>query len=91
MKNRYLLAIEDPFEIDHNVARTVIHDGIVSIRDEFRRAWGILQRVGQGHTNVDDLFEPSLSLQPPVSEKEAEPAVDGAVPPSAEGAVQKDT
>ncbi len=28
--NRYLFAIEDPFEIDHNVARTVTHRGIVA-------------------------------------------------------------
>ncbi|KAL6881501.1 hypothetical protein J3F83DRAFT_722522 [Trichoderma novae-zelandiae] len=45
---RYLFAIEDPFEIDHNVARTVTHNGIVSIRDEFRRAWRILRAAGNG-------------------------------------------
>lgn len=45
---RYLLAIEDPFEIEHNVARTVGHHGLVSIRDEFRRAWNLLERVGVG-------------------------------------------
>lgn len=42
---RYLLAIEDPFEIEHNVARTVGHNGIVTIRDEFRRAWYIISNV----------------------------------------------
>lgn len=46
VRMRYLLAIEDPFEIDHNVARTVTHDGIVSIRDEFRRAWRIIKAAG---------------------------------------------
>ncbi|KAI4230369.1 MAG: hypothetical protein L6R40_008034, partial [Gallowayella cf. fulva] len=38
IRQRYLLAIEDPFEINHNVGRTVVHNGIVAIRDEFRRA-----------------------------------------------------
>ncbi|KAL7951122.1 hypothetical protein V8C42DRAFT_308562 [Trichoderma barbatum] len=47
---RYLFAIEDPFEIDHNVARTVTHNGIVSIRNEFRRAWRILRAAGNGDT-----------------------------------------
>jgi terminal uridylyltransferase len=48
---RYLLAIEDPFEIDHNIARTVGHSGIVAIRNEFRRAWEILSKIkyGDGH------------------------------------------
>lgn len=50
--NRYLFAIEDPFELDHNVARTVTHPGIVAIRDEFRRAWKILQFVGRAGSGV---------------------------------------
>ncbi|OAA51081.1 Poly(A) RNA polymerase cid13 [Beauveria brongniartii RCEF 3172] len=52
---RYLFAIEDPFEIEHNVARTVTHNGIVSIREEFRRAWRIIQAAGQGLPR-DDLL-----------------------------------
>ncbi|TVY81984.1 Terminal uridylyltransferase cid1 [Lachnellula suecica] len=47
IRHRYLFAIEDPFELDHNVARTVTHNGIVSIRDEFRRAWRIIRAVGK--------------------------------------------
>lgn len=43
---RYLLAIEDPFEVEHNIARTVGHHGIVNIRDEFRRAWSIIEKIG---------------------------------------------
>jgi DNA polymerase sigma len=43
VRHRYLFAIEDPFELDHNVARTVTHNGIVSIRDEFRRAWRFIR------------------------------------------------
>ena len=48
---RYLFCIEDPFEIEHNVARTVGHSGIVAIRDEFRRAWEIVNKIEfvQGH------------------------------------------
>lgn len=47
MRQRYLFAIEDPFELDHNVARTVNHNGIVAIRDEFRRAWRIITAIGR--------------------------------------------
>ncbi|CAK7271289.1 hypothetical protein SEPCBS57363_004539 [Sporothrix epigloea] len=47
VKHRYLFAIEDPFELEHNVARTVTHSGIVAIRDEFRRAWRIVKNMGK--------------------------------------------
>ncbi|KAF4125364.1 terminal uridylyltransferase [Geosmithia morbida] len=53
---RYLFAIEDPFETDHNVARTVTHNGIVSIRDELRRAWRIIKASGGGET-AENLLE----------------------------------
>lgn len=53
IKQRYLLAIEDPFEIDHNIARTVVYHGIRAIRDEFQRAHGIVQNVGPGAPIVD--------------------------------------
>ncbi|KIX04183.1 uncharacterized protein Z518_07737 [Rhinocladiella mackenziei CBS 650.93] len=57
---RYLLAIEDPFEVDHNVGRTVGHHGIVAIRNEFRRAWSILERVGAGEeVSIDEFLEPT--------------------------------
>ncbi|OCT48242.1 poly(A) polymerase [Cladophialophora carrionii] len=46
VRNRYLLAIEDPFEVDHNIARTVGHHGVVAIRDEFRRACRIIEMIG---------------------------------------------
>jgi terminal uridylyltransferase len=58
IRHRYLFAIEDPFEIDHNIARTVTHNGIVSIRDEFRRAWGIIKCVGTKFSGKDELLEP---------------------------------
>lgn len=56
VRHRYLLAIEDPFETDHNIARTVVHYGIVSIRNEFRRAVSIIQSVGLGIEGVEELF-----------------------------------
>lgn len=58
IRHRYLFAIEDPFELDHNVARTVTHDGIVQIRDEFRRAWRLILNVGRG--NQEGLLDPVL-------------------------------
>ncbi|KAI0023026.1 hypothetical protein F4780DRAFT_124193 [Xylariomycetidae sp. FL0641] len=54
---RYLFAIEDPFEHEHNVARTVTHNGIVSIRDEFRRAWRIIRSAGRSGQVSEDLLE----------------------------------
>lgn len=47
VRHRFLFAIEDPFEHEHNVARTVTHNGIVAIRDEFRRAWRIIKSAGK--------------------------------------------
>lgn len=55
IKQRYLLAIEDPFETDHNIARTVVYHGLRAIRDEFQRAHGIVQNVGH-RAPVIDLF-----------------------------------
>lgn len=57
VQHRYLFCIEDPFELSHNVARTVTHNGIVAIRDEFRRANRILRAIGSGERPRDgDLF-----------------------------------
>jgi terminal uridylyltransferase len=56
IRHRYLFAIEDPFELDHNVARTVTHDGIVSIRDEFRRAWRIIRSIGKPYEGQEGRF-----------------------------------
>lgn len=46
IRQRYLFAIEDPFETEHNIARTVVHNGIVAIRDEFRRAHRLIEHAG---------------------------------------------
>ena len=54
VQHRYLFCIEDPFEQSHNVARTVTHNGIVAIRDEFRRAQRILRIVGDGNVPPAD-------------------------------------
>lgn len=56
IRHRYLFAIEDPFELDHNVARTVTHNGIVAIRDEFRRAWRIIRNAGR-NAEPENLLE----------------------------------
>ncbi|KAI8631948.1 hypothetical protein F5Y19DRAFT_381106 [Xylariaceae sp. FL1651] len=57
VRHRFLFAIEDPFELEHNVARTVTHNGIVAIRDEFRRAWRLIKAAGKtGHVS-EDLLE----------------------------------
>lgn len=59
VRQRFLLAIEDPFEWSHNVGRTVTHRGIVAIRDEFRRAWRILQGLWKGEDAlVEGLLDP---------------------------------
>lgn len=64
IRHRYLFAIEDPFEIDHNIARTVVHNGIVAIRDEFRRAHSVIQSAGIGDgRKIDDLFAEAESKE----------------------------
>ena len=65
VKHRYLFAIEDPFEIDHNIARTVIHNGIVAIRDEFRRANRIIQHAGFEGGMPVYLFEEAKGMVSP--------------------------
>lgn len=66
IRNRYLLCIEDPFETEHNIARTVCHSGIVAIRDEFRRARKIIERVDKvpniGWRWLEDNSEPGQDL-----------------------------
>ncbi|MCJ1351414.1 MAG: hypothetical protein MMC33_001398 [Icmadophila ericetorum] len=47
IKNRHLFCIEDPFEHEHNVARTVDYDGINRIRDEFKRACDHIRFLGE--------------------------------------------
>jgi terminal uridylyltransferase len=64
VQHRYLFCIEDPFELDHNVARTVTHNGIVAIRDEFRRANRILFAIGNGNVpNDGELFADLVEVE----------------------------
>jgi len=53
VRQRYVVSIEDPFEIEHNVARTVTGPGAAAIKNEFRRAWRIVATIGNGHLPVD--------------------------------------
>lgn len=80
VRHRYLFSIEDPFELDHNVARTVTHNGIVAIRDEFRRAWRILNAVGRATQPeggiLDEVVEKPPSPPTPKVE-EGEQNMDG--------------
>ncbi|OLN81276.1 Poly(A) RNA polymerase protein cid1 [Colletotrichum chlorophyti] len=62
VRHRYLFAIEDPFELDHNVARTVTHNGIVAIRDEFRRAWRIIKAAGSGNFS-EELLKDAAAIK----------------------------
>ena len=78
VRQRYIFAIEDPFELDHNVARTVTHNGVVAIRDEFRRAWAILISVGYGGPNKNgELFDELVEPEVPGSPKDGEPSHSG--------------
>lgn len=65
---RYLLCIEDPFEIEHNIARTVGHHGIVAIRDEFRRAVRILETVKRTEIGWQWRNENEISDEPLMKE-----------------------
>ncbi|KAI1074592.1 hypothetical protein F5B20DRAFT_429995 [Whalleya microplaca] len=71
IRHRFLFAIEDPFELEHNVARTVTHNGIVSIRDEFRRAWRIIKASSSGKNSgggAEELLE-DIKVQNELAEK----------------------
>jgi len=84
VRNSYLFAVEDPFELDHNVGRTVTHSGICAIRDEFRRALRILQTIGRAGGEVatrDGELMEVLVEHVPVDEDEKKSAkVEGEAP-----------
>lgn len=50
IKDRYLFAVEDPFEIEHNVSRTCNGPGVGRIREEFRRAVRLVRYRDGGKT-----------------------------------------
>ncbi|MCJ1460174.1 hypothetical protein MMC28_010553 [Mycoblastus sanguinarius] len=62
IRQRYLFAIEDPFETEHNVARTVVHKGIIAIRNEFRRAHRLIETAGSNPgKDLEDMFDEGAS------------------------------
>ncbi|KAI9769996.1 MAG: hypothetical protein M1840_003707 [Geoglossum simile] len=63
VRQRYLLAIEDPFETDHNVGRTVTYHGILAIREELRRAWRIISALGRDHKLQEGLFDEAVEMK----------------------------
>lgn len=50
VKDRYLFAVEDPFETEHNVSRTCNGPGVGRIREEFRRAVRLIRFRDGGRT-----------------------------------------
>lgn len=92
VRHRYLFAIEDPFELTHNVARTVTHPGICAIRDEFRRAWRILAAIGRGlPPNDGHLFAELIEGQPsepPGQQQSHQPTQRLSHPPVQQGSQQ---
>ena len=58
VKNRHLFCIEDPFELEHNVARTVDYDGVNRIRDELKRACDHFRYLGEAQKGkITNMFE----------------------------------
>jgi len=81
----YLFAIEDPFEINHNVSRTCSFHGVKKIRDEFRRANRILtMREGEAALRCK-LFEEAPEEIRPQHHRKQRTAKGG----HANGAVEK--
>ena len=67
----YLFAIEDPFEINHNVSRTCNSHGVRKIRDEFRRANRIM-RMREGEAVLrNKLFEEAPEAVRPHHQKQS--------------------
>ena len=77
IQHRYLFCIEDPFELSHNVARTVTHKGIVAIRDEFRRARRILLAASYGQSPRDGELFAELVEAEEVNKAPPQPKSDG--------------
>ncbi|GAA5856178.1 hypothetical protein JCM9279_000927 [Rhodotorula babjevae] len=52
VRDQHKLCIEDPFQLDYNVARTVTRDGLYTIRGEFMRAFRILTTPPRAATST---------------------------------------
>ena len=57
VKDYHHLAIQDPFETDRNVARTVHAGGLAAVRDEFKRAHKIIEHLGFNGLKGHQLFD----------------------------------
>ncbi|KAF8539701.1 hypothetical protein BDD12DRAFT_736574 [Trichophaea hybrida] len=65
VKDRYLLALEDPFETAHNVGRTCTGPGVGRIRDELRRAMMLIKiRGDRGNKLGEHLCEEAPPERP---------------------------
>jgi hypothetical protein len=53
---RHLFCIEDPFELSHDLGRTVHADGCDKLRSEFRRAWDTIRSSHSVAALMDVLF-----------------------------------
>jgi hypothetical protein len=53
---RHLFCIEDPFELSHDLSRTVHADGCDKLRHEFRRAWDVLRHAASTQQALQELF-----------------------------------
>lgn len=53
---RHLFCIEDPFELSHDLGRTVHAEGCDKLRHEFRRAWDVLRHSGNAQHALQELL-----------------------------------
>ncbi|SCV73090.1 BQ2448_7015 [Microbotryum intermedium] len=71
VRDLHKLCIEDPFQLNYNVARTVTKDGLYTIRGEFMRAYRIIapsratDRITAVINDLCEEREDSLVIQPP--------------------------
>ncbi|BGP19910.1 hypothetical protein JCM10213_008615 [Rhodosporidiobolus nylandii] len=56
VRDQHKLCIEDPFQLDYNVARTVTRDGLYTIRGEFMRAFRLLTTPARGPEGISQLL-----------------------------------
>ncbi|GAA6037661.1 hypothetical protein JCM8097_002272 [Rhodosporidiobolus ruineniae] len=56
VRDQHKLCIEDPFQLNYNVARTVTRDGLYTIRGEFMRAFRILTTPARGPDGIGTLL-----------------------------------
>lgn len=57
-RDRHLFCIEDPFELTHDLGRIADRYTLQSMRDEFKRAYGLLLK-GDGWAEVCEAYKSS--------------------------------